>query len=124
MVERQTTLDGFATPIAVVTAAIMVLASGKPGVGSKIGGNHYQYAVHAAESGGQRRSILHIGKGDLAAALLPGGAFGGVAHDGANGQAGIQQSARGGAADLAGNSSHCKHVVSYLRRRVLPGSGS
>jgi hypothetical protein len=79
----------------------VALASGKPGV-----------AVHAAESGGQRLSILHVGKGDLAAALLPGGALGRVAHDGANGQAGIQQSARGGAADLAGNSCDCNHVVS------------
>src|SRR6266516_6808270 len=38
IVERQTTLGGFAASIAVVTAAIMALASGKPGVGSKIGG--------------------------------------------------------------------------------------
>jgi hypothetical protein len=74
--------------------------------------NHYKYAVHVTESGRQRPSIRHIGKGDLAAALLPGGALGGVAYDGANGQAGIQESARGGAADLPGNSRDCKHVVS------------
>src|ERR1700722_6057026 len=38
MVERQTTLGGFAASIAVVRAVMMALTSGKPGIGSKFEG--------------------------------------------------------------------------------------
>ena len=70
-VDRHTTFGGLAAASAERSEAISARASGKPGDGSKIGGNMANTPSTPLKAGGQACRVMEIGTRHLAAAHRP-----------------------------------------------------